>query len=123
MAKIKVNKTVKSAKLFITASFNNTLVSVTDLNGNVITWGSTGAAGFKGARKGTPFAATTAIENTLKKAKEFGVSNLQVFIKGPGAGRDAALSVIRASGLKITQIADITPVPHNGCRPTKRRRG
>ncbi|MCX6816909.1 MAG: 30S ribosomal protein S11 [Candidatus Beckwithbacteria bacterium] len=114
---------IKSAKLYITASFNNTLVSLTDLNGNVISWGSTGASGFKGARKATPFAATTAIDKVVKAAKEVGVTSMQVFIKGPGAGRDAALGVIKASGIKVGLIADITPMPHNGCRPKKRRHG
>ena len=118
-----VKKQVGSGKIHITATFNNTLVSVTDQNGNVICWGSTGASGFKGSRKSTPFAATTAIETVLNKAKGFGLSQAQVFIKGPGSGRDAALGVIRASGLKITQIADITPIAHNGCRAKKRRRG
>lgn len=114
---------IKSAHLYITATFNNTLVSLADLNGNILTWGSTGASGFKGARKATPFAATTAIEKVIKKAKDIGVTTLQVFIKGPGPGRDAALGVVKASGIKVTQIADITPMPHNGCRPKKRRRG
>lgn len=114
---------IKSGNLYITASFNNTLATITDLNGNVVCWGSTGHSGFKGARKSTPFAATTAIETTVRKAKEMGLTSLQVFIKGPGAGRDAVLGVIKASGLKITLLADITPMPHNGCRPRKRRHG
>jgi len=118
-----ISKTIKIGHIYITATFNNTLISITDVNGNVICWGSTGTAGFKGSRKSTPFAATTAINNLVKKAKEMGLSSAQVFIKGPGSGRDAALGVIRASGLKITQIADITPIPHNGCRPKKKRRG
>ena len=114
---------LKSAKLYITASFNNTLVSLTDLNGNVVSWSATGANGFKGARKATPFAATTAIDKVVKAAKDMGVTSMQVFIKGPGAGRDAALGVIKASGIKVGLIADITPMPHNGCRPSKRRHG
>lgn len=114
---------IKSGNLFITATFNNTIATITDLNGNVICWGSTGHSGFKGARKSTPFAATTAIETTVRKAKEMGLTSLQVFIKGPGSGRDAVLGVIKASGLKITQLSDITPMPHNGCRPRKRRHG
>jgi len=89
----------------------------------VVCWGSTGHSGFKGARKSTPFAATTAIETTVRKAKEMGLTSLQVFIKGPGSGRDAVLGVIKASGLKITLLADITPMPHNGCRPRKRHHG
>jgi len=114
---------IKTGHIYITATFNNTLISVTDTNGNVVCWGSTGASGFKGSRKSTPFAATTAIDNVIKKSKEKGLTSAQVFIKGPGPGRDAVLGVIRSSGLKITQIADITPIPHNGCRPKKKRRG
>ncbi len=114
---------LSNGKIFITATFNNTLVSITNNQGDVIVWGSTGASGFKGSRKSTPFAATTAIDAVIKKAKEKGLSQAEVYIKGPGSGRDAALGVIRSSGLKITQIADITPMPHNGCRPKKRRRG
>jgi len=114
---------IKTGHIYITATFNNTLISVTDVNGSVVCWGSTGTSGFKGSRKSTPFAATTAIDNVIKKAKELGLTSVQVFIKGPGPGRDAALGVIRASGLKIHQIADITPIPHNGCRPKKKRRG
>jgi small subunit ribosomal protein S11 len=123
MPKKTVVANIKSGNLYITASFNNTLATITDLNGNVVCWGSTGHSGFKGARKSTPFAATTAIETTVRKAKEMGLTSLQVFIKGPGAGRDAVLGVIKSSGLKITQLADITPMPHNGCRPRKRRHG
>jgi len=116
-------KNIKSGHIYITATFNNTLISVTDINGQVVCWGSTGASGFKGSRKSTPFAATTAIEAVIKKAKEIGLKNIKVFLKGPGSGRDAALGVLRNSGLRIDQIADITPMPHNGCRPKKRRRG
>lgn len=118
-----MTKNIKTGHIYITATFNNTLISVTDTNGNVVCWGSTGASGFKGSRKSTPFAATTAINNVIKKAKELGLTSVQVFIKGPGPGRDAVLGVIRTSGLRITQIADITPIPHNGCRAKKRRRG
>lgn len=114
---------IKSGNLYITATFNNTLATITTTGGKVICWGSSGHSGFKGARKSTPYAATTAIETTVKKAKEAGLTSLQVFIKGPGAGRDAVLSVMKNSGLKITQLADITPMPHNGCRPRKRRHG
>lgn len=114
---------LKSGNLHITATFNNTLAVITDTNGNVICWGSTGHSGFKGARKSTPYAATTAIETTIRKAKEMGLTSLQVFIKGPGSGRDAVLGVLKASGLKVTQLADITPIAHNGCRPRKRRHG
>ncbi|MDZ7586850.1 MAG: 30S ribosomal protein S11 [Patescibacteria group bacterium] len=114
---------IKSGNLYITATFNNTLATITDVNGKVICWGSAGHSGFKGARKSTPFAATTAIETTVRKAKEMGLTSLQVFIKGPGSGRDAVLGVMKSSGLKVTQLADITPIAHNGCRPRKRRRG
>ena len=123
MPKPKPNLNLRSGHIYLTATFNNTLISVTDLNGNVVAWGSTGASGFKGSRKSTPFAATTAIDTVIKKVKDLGLTSAQVFIKGPGPGRDAVLGVIRASGLKITQIADITPMAHNGCRPKKRRRG
>ncbi|MFH0942854.1 MAG: 30S ribosomal protein S11 [Candidatus Beckwithbacteria bacterium] len=123
MLKKEVTRNIKTGNLYITATFNNTLATITDTNGNVVCWGSTGLSGFKGARKSTPFAATTAIESVVKKAKDFGLSSLQVFIKGPGAGRDAVLGVIKASGLKVTLIADITPMAHNGCRARKRRHG
>jgi len=116
-------KNIKSGCVYITATFNNTLISITDINGQVVCWGSTGASGFKGSRKSTPFAATTAIEAVVKKAKEMGLKNIKIFLKGPGSGRDAALGVLKTSGLKIDQIADITPMPHNGCRAKKRRRG
>ena len=111
------------AKVYISASFNNTLVSVTDPSGSVISWGSSGASGFKGTRKATPFAATTAVEKVIKKAKdEHGVEEVEIYVKGPGPGRDAALRAIRASGVKISLIADVTPMPHNGPRPKKKRR-
>ena len=111
------------AKVYISASFNNTLVSVTDPSGSVISWGSSGASGFKGTRKATPFAATTAVEKVIKKAKdEHGVEEVEIYLKGPGPGRDAALRAIRAAGVKISLIADVTPMPHNGPRPKKKRR-
>lgn len=110
-------------RIYITATFNNTLVTVTDEAGRVKFWGSTGLSGFKGARKATPYAATTAIDSTLKKAKEAGLSSAQIFIKGPGAGRDAVLGVVKALGLKITTLSDISPMAHNGPRPQKRRKG
>lgn len=116
-------KILTTGRIYITATFNNTLVTITDQNGQVMFWGSTGLAGFKGARKSTPYAATTAIENTIKKAKEAGLTSAQLFIKGPGAGRDAVLGVVRAQGLKITSLADISPMAHNGPRPEKRRKG
>lgn len=108
--------------MYVTATFNNTLVTVTDETGGAVAWGSTGKAGFKGSRKSTPYAATTAVEQVLSDVKNFGLKELEVYIKGPGPGRDAALRVLRNSGVKITLIADVTPIPHNGSRPRKRRR-
>src|SRR3989344_4691454 len=113
---------VTKGRMYVTATFNNTLVSFTDSQGNTIAWGSTGKADFKGSRKATPFAATAAVEHALATAKEQGLREVDVYIKGPGPGRDASLRVLRNSGVKITQIADVTPIPHNGCRPKKRRR-
>lgn len=111
------------ARVYISASFNNTLITVTNESGEVLSWGSAGSAGFKGTRKATPFAATTAVEKVLKKARdEFGISQVEIYLKGPGPGRDAALRAIRATGVKIVQIADVTPIPHNGPRPKKKRR-
>lgn len=115
-------KEVLKGKVYVTATFNNTLVTVTDLSGDTIAWGSSGTVGFKGARKSTPFAATTAVEQAAKKAKERGLKEVEVFIKGPGSGRDAAIRALKNSGLHILAIADITPIPHNGPRPRKRRR-
>lgn len=110
-------------KVYISASFNNTLVTVADATGGVIAWGSAGASGFKGTRKATPYAATTAVEKVIKKAKdEKGVDEVEIYVKGPGPGRDAALRAIRATGVKISLIADVTPIPHNGPRPKKKRR-
>lgn len=109
-------------KVFISATFNNTLVNVTNDKGDTIAWSSSGAAGFKGTRKSTPFAATTAVEGAVKRAVEKGLKTVDVYIKGPGAGRDAALRAIKGAGLSISQIADITPIPHNGPRAKKKRR-
>jgi small subunit ribosomal protein S11 len=118
-----VKKEVKLAKVYIAASFNNTLVTIVDEKGDTLNWSSSGNSGFKGTRKATPYAATTAVETAIKKAKEeYGVSEVEIFIKGPGAGRDAALRAIKAAGVRISLIADVTPVPHNGPRPKKRRR-
>ena len=111
-----------TGKVFITATFNNTLVMITDGSGNVIGWGSAGASGFKGARRATPFAATTAVEVTARKAIAAGIKEVEVYLKGPGSGRDAALRALKAVGLKMNLIADVTPMPHNGPRPEKRRR-
>lgn len=110
-------------KVYVSASFNNTLVTVTDQGGEAIAWGSSGLAGFKGARKATPFAATTAVDQVIQKAKEkAGLKEVEVYIKGPGPGRDAALRAIRAAGVKISLIADVTPMPYDGPRPKKKRR-
>jgi small subunit ribosomal protein S11 len=112
----------EKGKVYITATFNNTLVTIADVNGNTLFWGSSGLVGFKGARKATPYAATTAVETVARKAQDLGLRDVEVFIKGPGAGRDAALRALKAVGLNITLIADVTPIPHNGVRPKKKRR-
>jgi len=106
----------------ILATFNNTIVTIADRTGNTITWASTGSSGFKGSKKSTPFAAGVAAENAAKKALERGVKEVEVFVKGPGAGRESAIRSIQAAGLTIRTIKDVTPIPHNGCRPQKRRR-
>ena len=117
------NKTIEFGKVYVSASFNNTLITVTDKDGATIVWGSAGGSGFKGTRKSTPFAATTAVERTINRAKDnFGLKEVEVYINGPGPGRDASLRAIRAAGLKISVIADVTPMPHNGPRPKKKRR-
>lgn len=118
----KVRRIVGRGRIYVTATFNNTLVTVTDLEGNTLCWGSAGTTGFKGARKSTPYAATTTVESVCRKAQEFGLKEVEVYIKGPGAGRDAALRAIKSVGLNIILIADVTPIPHNGCRPKKKRR-
>jgi small subunit ribosomal protein S11 len=119
----KAKRQITQGNLYIQSSFNNTLVTVTDAEGAVISWNSSGKSGFKGTRKATPFAATTAVEKAVKEAQEkCGISEVAVYIKGPGAGRDAGLRAIRASGLKVKSIADVTPFPHNGPRPKKKRR-
>ena len=118
----KVKKNVSEGIAHIKSSFNNTIVTLTDREGNVIAWESAGGAGFKGSRKSTPFAAQVAAESAGKAAQECGVKNLEVRIKGPGPGRESAVRALNALGLKITSISDVTPVPHNGCRPPKRRR-
>lgn len=110
------------AKVYITATFNNTLVTFADPQGNTLISGSAGRSGFKGTRKATPYAATTAVERVAREARERGVKEVEVYIKGPGPGRDAALRAFRAAGLSMSLIADITPIPHNGVRPKKRRR-
>ncbi len=115
-------KKLTHAKAYVKATFNNTIVTIADTAGHTIAWGSAGASGFKGARKATPYAATSTIENVAKKIKEMGVSSIEVYIKGPGPGRDSAIRAIKAAGLEISMIADVTPIPHNGPRATKRRR-
>jgi small subunit ribosomal protein S11 len=123
MATNTVKKQTDLAKVYISASFNNTLVTGANEKGEVLAWGSSGSVGFKGTRKSTPFAATSAVEKVMNKIKgEFGVKEVEIYIKGPGPGRDAALRAVKASGVKISLIADITPIPHNGPRPKKRRR-
>ena len=121
--KSKIKKEVGLGKIYVSASFNNTLVTLTNATGETLAWGSSGASGFKGTRRATPYAATTAVETVLNKAKnDFGVTEVEIYVKGPGAGRDAALRAVRAAGVKIALIADVTPVPHNGPRPKKKRR-
>lgn len=122
MAIKKIKQVGSQGKVYVTATFNNTLVTITDQVGNTVCWGSSGSAGFKGARKSTPFAATTAVESAARKAQMAGIREVEVYIKGPGAGRDAALRALKSVGLQINLIADVTPIPHNGVRPKKKRR-
>jgi small subunit ribosomal protein S11 len=121
-ARKKVKKSVSEGVAHIHASFNNTIITITDRQGNALSWATSGGAGFKGSRKSTPFAAQVAAEAAGRAAQEYGVKNLEVRIKGPGPGRESAVRALNALGLKITSISDVTPVPHNGCRPPKRRR-
>ncbi|MEY4960356.1 MAG: hypothetical protein RL610_535 [Pseudomonadota bacterium] len=118
----KIKKNVVEGIAHIHASFNNTIVTITDRQGNALSWATSGGAGFKGSRKSTPFAAQVAAEQAGKVAQECGVKNLEVRIKGPGPGRESAVRALNAAGFKITSISDVTPVPHNGCRPPKKRR-
>jgi len=120
--KKKVKKNVATGIAHIQSTFNNTVVTITDVNGNVVAWSSAGSRGFKGSRKSTPFAAQLAAEEAARKAMEHGMRSIAVFVKGPGAGRESALRALQTSGFKVTLIRDVTPVPHNGCRPPKRRR-
>lgn len=115
-------KNIANGVVHIQATFNNTIVTITDVSGNTISWSTAGGRGFKGSRKSTPFAAQVAAEDAAKKAQEHGLRNVEVFVKGPGAGRESALRALQAAGLNITMIKDVTPIPHNGCRPPKRRR-
>ncbi len=121
-AKKKVKKNVQSGIAHIQSTFNNTIVTITDVSGNVVSWSSAGVRGFKGSRKSTPFAAQLAAEDAAKKAMDHGMRSISVFVNGPGSGRESALRALQAAGFKITLIRDVTPIPHNGCRPPKRRR-
>lgn len=127
MAKNQTTKTTKKknirvvskGRIYVSATFNNTIASITDDKGNVLCWASTGEAGFRGSRKSTPYAATVTIENVVNKAKDYGIKEMAVFLKGPGTGREVALRVLRAKGIRMSMIADVTPEPHNGTRPRK----
>src|SRR5947208_6239096 len=121
--KKKTRKNVQTGIVYIQSTFNNTIITITDVSGNVISWSSAGARGFKGSRKSTPFAAQVAAGDAAAKAMEHGLKNVSVLVKGPGAGRESALRALAAAGLKVSLIRDITPIPHNGCRPPKRRPG
>jgi small subunit ribosomal protein S11 len=120
--KRRAKKNVSTGIVHINSTFNNTLITITDVNGNAIAWASAGVRGFKGSRKSTPFAAQLAAEDAAKKAQEHGMRSIAVYVKGPGSGRESALRALQAAGFKISLIRDITPIPHNGCRPPKRRR-
>ncbi|MHB8828255.1 MAG: 30S ribosomal protein S11 [Syntrophales bacterium] len=120
--KKKEKKNIPEGIVHIQSTFNNTIVTIADLSGNVIAWSSSGMQGFKGSRKSTPFAAQMAAEDAVKKAKEHGLRSVQVYVKGPGSGRESALRSLQTTGIRIVSIRDVTPVPHNGCRPPKRRR-
>jgi small subunit ribosomal protein S11 len=118
----KVKRTLSAGQVHIAATFNNTIVTVTDTQGNTVAWGSAGSAGFKGSRKSTPFAARLAAEQAIKTAMSMGLQEVHIFIKGPGPGRESAIRAVQSMGLKVNSITDTTPVPHNGCRPPKKRR-
>jgi small subunit ribosomal protein S11 len=118
----KAKRTLSSGEVHIYATFNNTIVTVTDTQGNTVAWGSAGSAGFKGSRKSTPFAARLAAEQAIKAALAMGLQEVALFVKGPGPGRESAIRAVQSLGLKVTSISDVTPVPHNGCRPPKKRR-
>ena len=120
--KKKVRKNVQTGIAHIQSTFNNTVITITDVGGDTLSWASSGQQGFKGSRKSTPFASQMAAEDCAKKAMEHGVRTLGVYVKGPGAGRESALRALQAAGMRITMIRDVTPIPHNGCRPPKRRR-
>ncbi|WP_258172097.1 30S ribosomal protein S11 [Candidatus Portiera aleyrodidarum] len=120
--KKKIKKKIVDAIAHINASFNNTIVTITDINGNTLAWATSGCSGFRGSRKSTPFAAQIASERAAKAASEYGIKNIDVIVKGPGPGRDSAVRALNAHGLNVKSITDATPIPHNGCRPPKRRR-
>ena len=115
-------KNIEKGQAHIRASFNNTIVTITDVNGNAIAWASAGGLGFRGSRKSTPFAAQSAAETAAKNAMEHGLKSVEVYVKGPGSGREAAIRALQAAGLEVSRIKDVPPIPHNGCRPPKRRR-
>jgi len=121
-ARRRERKSIPVGRAYIQATFNNTIITLTDPEGNVIAWGSSGTVGFKGSRKGTPYAAQLAARDAARKAMEHGLRQVEVYVKGPGSGREAAIRSLQSSGLYITGIRDVTPIPHNGCRPPKRRR-
>ena len=121
-AKKKVKKSISTGVVHIQSTFNNTIVTITDSGGNVLAWSSAGVQGFKGSRKSTPFAAQMAAEDAAKKAQEHGLKTVEVYVKGPGPGRESALRALQATGFNVVMIKDVTPIPHNGCRPPKRRR-
>ena len=118
----KVKRQMSAAQVHVMASFNNTIITVTDMQGNTVCWGSAGSAGFKGSRKSTPFAARLATEQVMKTAQGFGIQEVDVIVKGPGPGREATISAMQGMGITVRSIDDVTPIPHNGCRPPKRRR-
>lgn len=120
--KKKEKKNIPNGVVHIRSTFNNTIITITDPGGNTVSWSSAGVQGFKGSRKSTPFAATLAAEDAVKKAAEHGMRNVEVYVKGPGAGRESALRALQAAGFNVVMIKDVTPIPHNGCRPPKRRR-
>ena len=121
-ARKKIRKVVTDGVAHVQATFNNTIITITDRQGNTLSWATSGGAGFKGARKSTPFAAQVAAESAGREALEYGIKNLEVRVKGPGPGRESSIRSLNALGIKITSITDVTPLPHNGCRPPKRRR-
>ena len=118
----KIKRVLSAGQVHVNATFNNTIITVTDPQGNTLAWGSAGSAGFKGSRKSTPFAARLAAEQAIKAAMAMGLQEVELFVKGPGPGRESAIRAVQSLGLKVTSISDVTPVPHNGCRPPKKRR-